>query len=353
MENINLEINTILKSADDFSSFKAVIMEPDVVDLHGDIASKEVIKKASHEYFLKHNKQIKIDHITPTKDIELVESSLLDEDKNFNGRIVKSGAWIGKFKVNSDEIKNDIRSGKFKGVSVHGKGLFREIKKSLNNPYEGKPLREIVDINDLDEISLVRNPANNQDILELQKSVNDIQNKGEKSMTFEEIMKQLNTDSELKKKFQEEFKEKKDVQKTEDEIKKGLDPQVLEILKAKEDRLSILEKAYEDNLRKEFNLKVEEVKKYSSCDENLVDCMMKISKSMPNEYKVLEKSLLSVVDTIEKLDKMKTVGVDNPSDLSKSSGFERIEVIAKDLMSKNSSLTKEQAISKVYTEKLY
>jgi hypothetical protein len=52
MENINLETSSILKSADDFTSFTAVIMQPDV-DLQGDIASKEVIKKAKPASFMK------------------------------------------------------------------------------------------------------------------------------------------------------------------------------------------------------------------------------------------------------------------------------------------------------------
>ena len=348
MENIEFNLSNIFKSNDDFSSFTAVIMEPDV-DLHGDIVSEDVIKKAAHDYLKRQKMESKIEHSISTNDISLVESFILDEDKIFNDIAVKKGSWLGKFQVNSEEIKKKIQNGDIKGVSIGATAIVEDIQKSIENPFKNNPKRRIKEIKDINEISIVSYPANNKEILQLNKSSET--NKGEE-MTFEEIMEAVNSNPELKKQLIDELSIANE-EKTEDDIKKGLDPKVLEILKAKEDRLLILEKAYEETIRKEFSSKVAEIKKYAKCEDSLTDVLLKVSKSLPNEYKLIEKTLMDSIDTIKKMDLTKSLGSDNHLDMAASTGYEHIEVIAKGLMSKDKGLTKEQAIAKVYQQKLY
>lgn len=347
---MQLSIKTILKSnQSDFSSFTAVIMEPDV-DLHGDIASVDAIKKAAHDYLKNQEMKSKLQHQKDTEDIALVESYILEDDKTFNEISVKKGAWIGKFQVNNAELKEKIKQGDYLGVSIGAKAVVEDINKSLANPYKDNPKRKLSEIN-INEISLVDYPANNKTILSLNKSA---ENKQEGDiMTLEEIMKHLKNSSELMKEVKKELMDKVEHPQTEEDIKKSLDPKVLEILKAKEDRLAVLEKAHEENIRKEFLVKVEEIKKYAKAEDNLTEALITISKSHPKEYACIEKTLFDSIDTIKKIDLTKSTGGDNPNDILIQSSEQSVEEIAKSLMNKDRSLTKEQAVAKVYTDKLY
>ena len=128
-------------------------MEPDV-DLHGDIASEDSIKKSAHNYLKNQEMKSKLQHQTDTEDIALVESYILEEEKTFNEIRVKKGAWIGKFQVNSEELKEKIKNGDYLGVSIGAKALVEELNKSLSNPYKDNPKRKLSEIN-INEISLV------------------------------------------------------------------------------------------------------------------------------------------------------------------------------------------------------
>lgn len=338
MEGINLVFKKILKSNQtDFSSFTAVIMEPDV-DLHGDIANEDSIKKSAHAYLKNQEMKSKLQHQTETEDIALVESYILEEEKTFNEITVKKGAWIGKFQVNSEELKEKIKNGDYLGVSIGAKALVEDINKSLENPYKDNPKRKLSEIN-INEISLVDYPANNKTILSLNKSATTTQIDLQKGVP----MANENESASIS----------KNIPQIEEDILKSLDPKVLEILKSKDERLAVLEKAHEEVIRKEFSLKVAEIKKYAKVDECLTDALMTISKSNPNEYKIIEKTLFDSIDTIKKSELTKSIGGDNPNDISIQSSEQSIESIAKSLMGQNKSLTKEQAMAKVYTDKLY
>ena len=98
----------LIKKSADFSTFTAVVMEPNAVDAHGDIASAETVKKAAHDYIKNQKMVCGVNHEEVTQDIALVESYLLKNDTDFDGQVINKGAWIGEFEVNSSEKKEQI-----------------------------------------------------------------------------------------------------------------------------------------------------------------------------------------------------------------------------------------------------
>ena len=121
-----------------------------------------------------------------------MESYILEEEKTFNEIVVKKGSWIGKFQVNSEELKEKIKNGDYLGVSIGAKALVEELNKYLSNPHKDNPKRKLSEIN-INEISLVDYSANNKTILSLNKSATTETelHKGEsmETQTEEEILK--------------------------------------------------------------------------------------------------------------------------------------------------------------------
>lgn len=112
----------IQKSSDE-QVVTAVVLQPEVVDAHGDIISKDVIKKAAHNFLAKFNKATKLGlmHKNFAKNFELLESYVAPGNIVINGITVKEGAWIMTVRVLSAAIWKQIKEGKIKGFSIGGK----------------------------------------------------------------------------------------------------------------------------------------------------------------------------------------------------------------------------------------
>lgn len=97
------------------------ILEPEVVDLQGDIVSIEEIEKAAHGY-MEDSQQGGFMHTEPLDqtDVVLVESYLARSDTEIAGVSVRKGTWIGGWRVYNKTLRKMIREGHITGVSIGG-----------------------------------------------------------------------------------------------------------------------------------------------------------------------------------------------------------------------------------------
>lgn len=118
----------IVKVSPDGKFVVAPILVPETVDLEGDIISREEIEKAAHD-FMEFFQNVGLMHekILTTKDAVIVESSILRGDITINGHKLKKGTWIGAFKIHNEKLRDAIKSGKLKGVSIGGVGTRNDI----------------------------------------------------------------------------------------------------------------------------------------------------------------------------------------------------------------------------------
>jgi hypothetical protein len=87
--------------------------------------SKETVRKAS-ELYLKHNNHHKAtyEHQERVSGVLTVESWIIEDPKmdkaNLYGFQLKKGAWMVKMKIDNEELWQDIKSKKIKGLSIEG-----------------------------------------------------------------------------------------------------------------------------------------------------------------------------------------------------------------------------------------
>lgn len=103
-----------------------VVLEPEVVDAHGDIISETEIRKACHN-FNQSLAQANLFHLLPTTSFSVVESYISPVDMQVGEQIIKSGTWLANLQF-SDTLWEDVKAGKFSGVSIGAMGIREEIE---------------------------------------------------------------------------------------------------------------------------------------------------------------------------------------------------------------------------------
>lgn len=97
-----------------------LVLEPDVVDGHGDTYSGPEIRKTAHGY-MERFQQLDIQHsFVPTDRMKLVESFLAPCDMTVGGRAIKAGTWLIGVHVIDAALWGDIKAGRFTGFSIGG-----------------------------------------------------------------------------------------------------------------------------------------------------------------------------------------------------------------------------------------
>ena len=87
--------------------------------------SKETVRKAS-ELYLKHNNHHKAtyEHQERVSGVLTVESWIIEDPKmdkaNLYGFQLKKGTWMVKMKIDNEELWQDIKSKKIRGLSIEG-----------------------------------------------------------------------------------------------------------------------------------------------------------------------------------------------------------------------------------------
>lgn len=94
-----------------------IALEPETVDLHGDVYSVSEVRKACHN-FNSFCEKAYIDHAVETEDVSIVESYIAPSDLEINGEQVKKGTWLVVMQANTPELWQDIKCGKYNGVSI-------------------------------------------------------------------------------------------------------------------------------------------------------------------------------------------------------------------------------------------
>lgn len=109
--------NLIAKSTDEQLVY-GIVYSPDSVDLQGEFADAETIKKMAHE-FLADFRNIDQEHDFVSNVGTLVESTIALTDIPVGDKIVKSGSWYIVVKCN-DEAWGKVKAGEFTGFSMAG-----------------------------------------------------------------------------------------------------------------------------------------------------------------------------------------------------------------------------------------
>jgi hypothetical protein len=97
-----------------------VVLEPDEIDLQGDIIGAEEIEKACHEYMANYRlvgyrHQYQIDAI-------VVENGICRNSCWINDQRIKEGSWIVGIIILDNNVWKQIENGEIKDVSIGGTG---------------------------------------------------------------------------------------------------------------------------------------------------------------------------------------------------------------------------------------
>lgn len=87
--------------------------------------SKETIKKMVLKYFKEGRiYNVNLEHSINADGIYMFESYIVDRSRGINPpkefANVPDGSWMGSYKIENDEVWNDIKVGKFNGFSIEG-----------------------------------------------------------------------------------------------------------------------------------------------------------------------------------------------------------------------------------------
>lgn len=118
----------VTKSLDDEQRMALfVVLEPDVVDLHGDTYDAQEVEKACHN-FNTYCRKANIFHAAETEDAQIVESYIAPTTFSLeDGTTVTKGTWLQWWKFPQTEVGealwDGVKAGDFNGVSIGAKAL--------------------------------------------------------------------------------------------------------------------------------------------------------------------------------------------------------------------------------------
>lgn len=93
--------------------------------------SKDTIKNIVIDYFkAKLNDSVTINHKLFVEGVTLYQSIIVDKNKGINApeafKSVNDGSWIVALKVDNEDVWDDFKSGKIKGISIEGKFMYTD-----------------------------------------------------------------------------------------------------------------------------------------------------------------------------------------------------------------------------------
>lgn len=120
------------KADDEQGVVYGIVYAPDEIDTQGDTANATEILKASYLFMKNGNMSwcVDIEHSLENIDAYVCESWIVKESDPFFKEV---GAWAVGIKVEDEAIKEAIKNGEIKGLSMYGTGTIdgAETKKSL------------------------------------------------------------------------------------------------------------------------------------------------------------------------------------------------------------------------------
>lgn len=94
-----------------------IVLEPDTVDLQGDIYDADTIEDSAHN-FLKNVRNMGLMHKQFGKNLHVVESNIAPVNFELNGKKIKQGTWVLTAKVLDDEIWEAVKNNELNGFSI-------------------------------------------------------------------------------------------------------------------------------------------------------------------------------------------------------------------------------------------
>lgn len=112
-----------------------VVLEPEVVDLHGDIYDEKEVEKACIS-FNKHCQKANFFHKVELQEAEIIQSYIspttFELETTDGKQVIKKGTWLQEWYFPETEVGNTlwdgVKSGEFNGVSVGAKAKVEELE---------------------------------------------------------------------------------------------------------------------------------------------------------------------------------------------------------------------------------
>lgn len=106
------------------------------------VFSAETIKELYEKFMIDQNfNNINLEHYKDTKGVYLLQSFIKNTEAGINPigfEHIENGSWFTAYKVENEDVWNDVKSGKFNGFSVEG---FFE----LEEPKQTNELEDLID----------------------------------------------------------------------------------------------------------------------------------------------------------------------------------------------------------------
>jgi len=120
----------LVKADTEKQEVTGVVLQPDVVDAHGDIIPEAVIAKAAHNFLASYNESTKLgeQHTVFKNQFELYESYTMPVDVVLDGKEIKKGTWMMVAKVKDSEVWQKVKDGEITGFSIGGKAKVRQVQ---------------------------------------------------------------------------------------------------------------------------------------------------------------------------------------------------------------------------------
>jgi hypothetical protein len=109
----------------------------------------ETIKKIAEKFMQnQYISNVNTEHKTPVKDVFMIESFITDADRGIGlpkgFEDCPEGTWFGTYKVNNEDVWNQVKDGTFKGFSVEGDFIHAPFQASKQLPLEVILIDEIL-----------------------------------------------------------------------------------------------------------------------------------------------------------------------------------------------------------------
>ncbi len=111
-----------------------IVLEPEKVDLQGQIVSEEEIYKAMKEYMLNysnfdvmHNMEVLKSDKGEGRQVALIQNFIAPQDLNYGETVVKKGTWLQETLILDETLKKSVEDGKINGYSIYGKASITNI----------------------------------------------------------------------------------------------------------------------------------------------------------------------------------------------------------------------------------
>lgn len=130
------------KSDEEQGIVYGLVYAPNEIDTQGDFANANEIKKAAYTFMKEQDMHcVDINHNFEYAPAFICESWIVKENDPFFSEV---GAWAVGIKLESDELKQMVKSGELKGLSMYGYGQRNTDKPKTDSGFYEKMKNEII-----------------------------------------------------------------------------------------------------------------------------------------------------------------------------------------------------------------